>query len=203
MIIIIDYGMGNCESVKKMIEYVGGEARISSDKDEIKKATKLIMPGVGSFDQGMENLEKQGLIELIKQKVIKDKIPILGICLGMQLLSKKSEEGERAGLGLINSEVVKFEFENKKTKVPHMGWNYVKEIKKSKLTKNLPENPRFYFVHSYYMKCKDKTDILLTTEYEITFVSAVEKNNIMGTQFHPEKSHKFGMKIIENFVKNV
>jgi len=203
MITILDYGMGNVKSILNIIYKVGGEATISSDIDKILDAEKIILPGIGSFDIGVKNLTEQGLIPVLKKKVLKEKTPFLGICLGMQLITQKSEEGKLNGLGWINAETEKFKSLKDNLKVPHMGWNYVVVKKNSKLFKDMYDNPRFYFVHSYYVRCKDENDILATTEYSFDFVSAVEKDNIYATQFHPEKSHKFGMKLMENFVKNV
>ncbi|VVB60470.1 Imidazole glycerol phosphate synthase subunit HisH [uncultured archaeon] len=203
MITILDYGMGNVKSILNIIYKVGGEAIISSDINKIIDAEKIILPGIGSFDVGIKNLTEQGLISILNKKVLDEKTPFLGICLGMQLITQRSEEGKLNGLGWINAETEKFRSLKDNLKVPHMGWNYVTVKKKSKLFKDMYDNPRFYFVHSYYVRCKDKNDILTTTEYGFNFVSAIEKDNIYATQFHPEKSHKFGMKLMENFVKNV
>jgi glutamine amidotransferase len=203
MITILDYGMGNVKSILNIIYKVGGEATISSDIDKIMDAEKIILPGIGSFDVGIKNLTEQGLIPVLNKKVLEEKTPFLGICLGMQLITQRSEEGKLNGLGWINAETDKFRSLKDNLKIPHMGWNYVVVKKNSKLFKDMYDNPRFYFVHSYYVRCKDESDILATTEYGFDFVSAVEKDNIYATQFHPEKSHKFGMKLMENFVKNV
>lgn len=185
-----------------MIKKVGGQSVISSDPDKVRSASKLILPGVGSFDWGMRSLQELGLVEAIREAVIEKKSQLLGICLGMQLITRSSEEGKESGLCLIDAETVKFSFDKDSSlKIPHMGWNTV-EINKDTpgLLKNMYENPRFYFVHSYYVRCEDETDIMGTTEYGIKFASAIHKGNIYGTQFHPEKSHKFGMKIIENYI---
>jgi len=203
MIVVVDYGMCNVKSISNIIGKVGGDVTISSDIDEILDAEKIILPGIGSFDAGIKNLNKQSLITVLNEKVLKEKTPFLGICLGMQLITQNSEEGTLNGLGWIDAETVKFSSLKDNLKIPHMGWNYVNVKKNSKLFKDKYENPRFYFVHSYYVRCKDENDILATTEYGFDFVSAIEKDNIYATQFHPEKSHKFGMKLMENFVKNV
>ncbi len=200
MITIINYGMGNLGSIKNMMKKIGVDSIITNRKDDIATADKLILPGVGAFDKAMVNLEKLGLITLLNKKVLEDKVPILGICLGMQLLAKTSEEGIKKGLGWIDGNVLKFNLD-KTLKVPHMGWNRVYPKKESVLFKNMYPEPRFYFVHTYYFKCNNKEDILATTVYGGEFVSAVNKENIFGVQFHPEKSHKFGMKLLENFAK--
>ena len=200
MIVIIDYGMGNLGSIVNMFKKIGATATLSSNIQEINEAQQLILPGVGAFDKAMKNLDNLGLIPTLNKKVIEDKTPILGICLGMQLLSEKSEEGSLEGLGWIESETVRFEFSNNESlKVPHMGWNTVTIKKDSCLFKEMYEEPRYYFVHSYYVKCRNSDNILTTTEYGLEFCSSVIKDNIMGVQFHPEKSHKFGMKLLKNF----
>jgi glutamine amidotransferase len=159
------------------------------------------LPGVGHFDKAMENLEKLGLIETIKKKALKDKTPILGICLGMQLMCKSSEEGTRLGLGLIDANVKRFNFSHNNLKIPHMGWNIASPKKDSSLfTKHITDT-RFYFVHSYYVVCNDTKDTLTTTNHGCEFTSSFEHNNIIGVQFHPEKSHRFGMEVLKNFIE--
>jgi len=202
MIIIIDYGMGNLGSILNMLKKIGAEAIISSSPQDISRADKLILPGVGAFDAGLKNLDERGLIPVLQNLVIKKKIPILGICLGMQLMTKSSEEGSRPGFGWIDATTVRFKFgkEEQNLKIPHMGWNVIQWRKESVLFKDMPEEPRFYFVHSYHAVCNDKEDILATTNYGYDFVSAFQKGNIIGVQFHPEKSHKFGMQVLRNFI---
>ena len=203
MITIIDYGAGNIGSIQNMIKKMGGKSIISSCPKEISVAKKLILPGVGSFDFGMNNLKKNNLIDVLHNKVIENKTPILGICLGMQLMTLESQEGDLPGLGWINAKVKKFEPPEKKFKIPHMGWNKVKIVKSSKLFSDSSSNQilrKFYFVHSYYVECFDSKDILGSTNFILDFTSAFEKNNIIGLQFHPEKSHKYGMEIIKNFI---
>lgn len=200
MITIIDYGMGNLGSIANMIKKVGHKSIITSDIEEIKKARKLILPGVGAFDNGMKHLKDSGLIEVLNKKVLIEKTPILGICLGMQLMTNSSEEGKLAGLGWIDAQAKKFVSDE--LKIPHMGWNIVKHKKTSKLFDENGTEKRFYFVHSYCVSCNNKDDILTTTPYGHDFISSFEKENIIGVQFHPEKSHKFGMNLIRNFVEN-
>ena len=197
MITIIDYGLGNIESIANMLKKIGQKSIISQNNEDILEAKKLILPGVGSFDTGMNNLKKRGFIEILNKRVLKDKIPILGICLGMQLMSKSSEEGLEKGFGWINAETKKFNY--KSLKIPHMGWNSINIQKQSSLFNNHNQKRRFYFVHSYYVECNVKEDILTTTEYGQSFTSMFEKGNIYGAQFHPEKSHAFGMEIFNKF----
>jgi imidazole glycerol-phosphate synthase subunit HisH len=201
MITIIDYKTGNLGSIKNILKRIGEDSAITSDKGEIAEATKLILPGVGAFDTGMKNLAELDLIDILNKKVIVEKTPVLGICLGMQLLSKGSEEGLLPGLGWLNATTVRFRFlDTQEYKIPHMGWNFVQEHKTSRLFQDMYNDTRFYFVHSYFFRANDPEDILTSTTYEIEFTSAVERGNILGVQFHPEKSHKFGMKLLKNFV---
>ena len=202
MVVIINYGMGNIGSISNMLKRIGAEAVVSSNPQEIRKAARLILPGVGAFNNGMDNLNNLGLTFVLNEMVIQQKTPILGICLGMQLMTKSSEEGSRPGLGWIDATTVRFKFgkEEQNLKIPHMGWNVIQWRKESVLFKDMPEEPRFYFVHSYHAVCNDKEDILATTNYGYDFVSAFQKGNIIGVQFHPEKSHKFGMQVLRNFI---
>jgi glutamine amidotransferase len=201
MITIIDYKTGNLGSIQNILKKIGEDSVITSDKDEIDQATKLILPGVGTFDTGMKNLSALDLIDVLNKKVLVEKTPVLGICLGMQLLSSGSEEGLLSGLGWIDALTFRFQFKDTmEYKIPHMGWNFIKPMKNSRLFDNMYPDARFYFVHSYFIRANDKDDILASTDYEIEFTSAVEKGNILGVQFHPEKSHKFGMKLLKNFV---
>ena len=199
MTVIIDYGLGNLGSIANMIKKVGHKSIITSDLEEIKNATKLILPGVGSFDNGMRNLAELGMIEVLNQKVLVEKTPILGICLGMQLMTKSSEEGTLAGLGWLDAQTKKFVSDT--LKIPHMGWNIIKHQKKSKLFDECESEKRFYFVHSYCVSCNNQEDIHANTNYTQDFVSSFEKENIVGVQFHPEKSHKFGMNLLKNFLE--
>ena len=201
MITIIDYNTGNLGSIQNILRKIGEDSVITSDIDEIASASKIILPGVGAFDTGMKNLTDLGLVDILNKKVVSEKIPVLGICLGMQLLSNGSEEGMYKGLGWIDAKTVRFRFvDTAEYKIPHMGWNFIKQQKESKLFSGMFTDPRFYFVHSYYFKANDPSDILTSTDYEIEFTSAIERGNILGVQFHPDKSHKFGMKLLKNFV---
>ncbi|HEY0771680.1 MAG TPA: imidazole glycerol phosphate synthase subunit HisH [Sphingobacteriaceae bacterium] len=201
MITIVDYGAGNIGSIVNMIRKIGVEVEVSSDLLKINTAKKLILPGVGNFDYGMQKLIESGLIESLNNRVLVEKCPILGICLGVQLFTKGSQEGELKGLGWFNAEVVKFQFDGDGKKIPHMGWNEVRLSKGSKLFTGLDDHARFYFVHSYHLRCNEEADCLAKTDYGYAFTAALEKENIVGVQFHPEKSHKFGMKILKNFVE--
>ena len=203
MISIINYNAGNIKSIQNMLKRIGVKSMICSSAEEIEQADKLILPGVGHYDHGMKNLHQSGLIEILNKKVLEDKTPLLGICLGAQLLGNKSEEGIEKGLGWIDMEVIKFDKKklSSSLKIPHMSWNEIKMNKPSALLEGLNNDSRFYFVHSYHMQPSDKADILTTTNYGYNFTSAIEKNNIYGVQFHPEKSHKFGMQLLANFSK--
>ena len=202
MIVVIDMGMGNLGSVYNVLREVNAEVKISSDISDIERAEKLILPGVGSFDNGVRSLESLDLIPTLTQKVIEEEVPSLGICLGHQLFSKRSAEGKLPGLGWIDAETVRFDFGGmEKLRVPHMGWNTVTCRKDSPLFDDMYDDMRFYFVHSYHLVCNDESDILTTTFYGYNFVSSIQHRNIFGTQFHPEKSHKFGMKILQNFAE--
>lgn len=199
-IVIIDYKMGNLRSVQKAFKKVGADVVISNDQQTIRNASKLILPGVGAFKDGMKHLKELNLLEILHQKVIQEKTPILGICLGMQLLSNKSyENGETSGLGWIDAEVVKFNFINQQLKIPHVGWNELYLDKDSILFNGINTNEDFYFVHSYYFKPNEDVTIA-TTEYGFEYTSVVAKDNIYGVQFHPEKSQSIGLKLIENFI---
>lgn len=202
MLVIVDYKMGNLGSIANMLKKIGHSSVISSDIETIVKAEKIILPGVGAFDKAMENLSNLNLIETLNKKALVDKVPVLGICLGMQLLANRSEEGILPGLSWINGNIIKFKIENN-LRVPHMGWNLVHKNKEHPLFQGMNETPRFYFVHSYHFSCSDSADVLATTNYGYDFTSVVCRNNIAGVQFHPEKSHRFGMQLLKNFIELV
>ena len=201
-IVIVDYGMGNLNSIAKKVSSLGADAIISSKPKEILNAQKIILPGVGHFGKAMENIKSLNIFEALNKAILENKTPILGICLGMQLMCKKSEEGNVDGFGWIDAEVLRFNIKDKlKHKVPHTGWNQISINKTdSLLMKDISNLSEFYFVHSYYVKAIDESVILNQTEYELEFTSAIEKGNVFGTQYHPEKSHDVGAQLFKNFI---
>lgn len=201
MIAIVDYGLGNLGSVLNMLKKLGIQAIISEDVSTIDAADKLILPGVGAFDNGIKNITEKGLLEVLRKKVIIQKTPVLGICLGVQLFAKRSEEGTLPGLGWIDAEVIHFRFSSSqnKIKIPHMGWNEIVVKRENPLLSGFEEQPRFYFVHSYYLDCNNSEDVIATSNHGIEFAAAINRENIWGTQFHPEKSHKYGLRVMKNF----
>jgi glutamine amidotransferase len=202
-IVIIDYGMGNVGSINNMLKYLGARAEISANHEVIKTADKLILPGVGHFDRAMENIIRKSLLDLLNEMALIKKVPFLGICLGMQLMCNSSEEGSVKGLGFVDAEVKKFSFQDENDlKIPHMGWNDINPSKESSLLNGLEEMSRFYFVHSYFVDCVNVADKLATTQYGHDFVSAFEHDNLIGVQFHPEKSHRFGITLFKNFLSS-
>lgn len=201
MITIVDYGMGNLGSIRNMLKKIGFESEITADPQAVLRAGKLILPGVGAFDAGMESLDRSGLRQALNTRVLVDKTPVLGICLGMQLMTTASEEGQLPGLGWIDAKALRFEPSAAAPKVPHMGWNLVQPARPSALVDGLPAESRFYFVHSYHVACTRPDDVLLSTVYGLTFHSGFQRENVWGVQFHPEKSHKFGMQLLRNFAE--
>lgn len=202
MIAIINYGLGNLTSILNMHKRLGIDAVITNDPGELQKADKLILPGVGHFDKGMQNLQQNGLRALLDKMVLQEKKYMLGICLGAQLMTRSSEEGMEKGLGWLPADTIRFKFDdNSSLKVPHMGWTDLNVRKDSPIWQNLPAEPRFYFVHTYHFKFDDTINVTGSAVYGYDFVCAFQKENILGVQFHPEKSHKYGMKLLENFSK--
>ncbi|WP_193337140.1 imidazole glycerol phosphate synthase subunit HisH [Devosia beringensis] len=202
VVTVIDYGAGNTGSVVNMIKKVGGTPALARTPTEVAEAGKLILPGVGSFDNAMRRLSELDLIAPIKHHAASG-APLLGICLGMQLLADSSEEGLLPGLGMIAGTVRHFNFDrhNADLKIPHMGWNRISRAAEHPLTRGLEDGVRFYFVHSYYFDPQDPAEILLEARYGIDFAAGVHRDNVMGVQFHPEKSHRFGMQLLKNYIE--
>lgn len=199
MIAVINYGLGNLHSVQKAVAYAGGDVLVTDDPQSILKADKVVLPGVGAFEDGMEGLKSRGLVPVL-QKVVDKGIPLLGICLGMQLLFNESEEnGLHAGLGLMPGRVAFFK--QLDVKVPQIGWNQVEVAKSSELMKGIQSGDYFYFNHGYYCCPQDENDVLTTTDYGIRYASSVERENVYGVQFHPEKSQRMGLKLVKNFIE--
>lgn len=205
MIAIIDIGIGNLGAIRNMLRKVGAESRITSDPADIRAAEKLILPGIGAFDHGMQALADSGLADPLNDQVLERRKPVLGICLGAQMLGRRSEEGQLPGLGWIDMDVIRFP-RTPGLKVPHMGWNIVTPGSSGNEVHPLfaggVDQPRFYFVHSYYMSCDRLEGIAGTCDYGQPFAAAVARNNIWGVQFHPEKSHRFGAALLRNFAEN-
>lgn len=200
MITIIDYGMGNLGSITNMLKKIGVKSCITSNLEEIEKSEKIILPGVGAFDSAIKRIDDLGMRDVINEVALVKQIPILGICLGMQLLLENSEEGNLKGLGLIEGNAYNFKKKvDDSLKIPHMGWNKVLIEKNCKLTNGFTDEFRFYFVHSYFVKVRHNEDSILKCNYGISFDAAICKQNIYGAQFHPEKSHKYGMQLLKNF----
>lgn len=204
MISIIDYGMGNLGSVKRKLDRIGASSVITSDPEEIRNSDKLILPGVGHFGNAVNEIKARGLWDVLNREVLVEKKPILGICLGMQLMAKFSEEGNAVGLGWFDADVVRFEVQDRlKYKIPHMGWNQVLQKKPGFLHEEIDPDKGFYFVHSYHLKCYNQADVLNETVYAYSFVSAIQKEHIFGVQYHPEKSHEAGEQLLKNFVYKI
>ncbi len=199
-IVIANYGMGNVGSIVNMIRKVGGDAEVASDPQALAAAGKLVLPGVGAFDQGMQALAEGGWIDSLRVAAGKG-IPILGICLGMQLMVARSEEGGLPGLGLVPGDVRRFPSGEGLPRVPHMGWNRIAVMKACPLFGNDDDDRRYYFVHSYYVVCSEPGDVAATTVHGQEFVSAFQRGNLFGVQFHPEKSHRFGIALFRRFIE--
>ncbi len=201
MIAVIDYGMGNLRSVSKAVECVGGEVLVTRDPRQIACARKIILPGVGAFAQGMANLRRMGLVEILEEQVLKNRKPFWGICLGMQLLARKSDEfGETPGLGWLDAEIVRFPDGSADFRIPHVGWNGITVTRKGAVFSRTSSGDTFYFVHSYFMRNNEAGDVAATAHYGADFTAAVRRNNIFATQFHPEKSQENGLDMLTEFV---
>lgn len=200
MITIIDYGMGNIDSVVNMFYHIGAKCEVTADPSRINLATHILLPGVGAFDAAMDKITKLGICDILKEKALHQKVPLLGICLGMQLLTRGSEEGTRPGFGWIPADTRRLPGELG-IKIPHMGWNVAVRTRPCALTDRLEGEIRFYFVHTYCVKTDDPHDTVMQTRYGTDFAAAVQRDNIMGVQFHPEKSHRFGMQLLRNFAE--
>jgi imidazole glycerol-phosphate synthase subunit HisH len=201
MIVVVDSGVGNLGSIVNMFAKVGVAATVSSDPAMVRDADKIVLPGVGSFDNAMESLERRGLRAPLEQKALSERVPVLGVCLGMQLLTEGSEEGTLPGLGWVKGHTIRFDFGRlpDRLRTPHMGWNTLARHLPHPLLADLGDQPKFYFVHSYHVVCRDAANVMAETLYGYHFASALCEGNILGVQFHPEKSHRFGMQLFRNF----
>lgn len=202
MLVVVDYGLGNMRSICGALEHIGIDYLCTSDRSVISDASGLILPGVGSFPDGMENLKKLGLVETLDNLVLSQGVPVLGICLGFQLMARVGHEfKEKAGLGWIDARVIKLGVASDKVRIPHVGWNECTYTKHSPLFSNIPEGALFYFTHSYHMECFDSDNVSVNSFHGQQFTAAVQKSNIFGTQFHPEKSQLHGLSLLRNFYK--
>ena len=201
-LVIIDYGTGNLGSIKRCLDRIGARTAVSSRAEDVATADKIILPGVGHFGRAMASLRESGLLDELNEAVLAKQKPVLGICLGMELMAKTSEEGNAEGLGWLSARTIRFRVENiTKHKIPHMGWNQIKIRNSSELLRGVEENAEFYFAHSYHMALDENRDLRTETEYEVTFPSTIQRQNIFGVQYHPEKSHDIGIRLLKNFVE--
>jgi glutamine amidotransferase len=202
MIALVDYGLGNIQAFANIYRHLGIEAAPARTADDLRAASKIILPGVGAFDWAMTRLQASGLRDALDKEVLEAKKPVLGICVGMQMMARSSEEGKLPGLGWIDATVVKFDARllKSKTHLPHMGWNDARPVITDTLFLGL-DAPRYYFLHSYFMKTDREENVLATSNYGVTFTSAVQAGNVFGTQFHPEKSHQWGVRLLKNFAE--
>ena len=200
MFVILDYGVGNLASIQNMLKKAGVSAIISGKEDDVRNATKILLPGMGHFDNCMQKLNASGLRPIVEKKAFEEKVPVLGICVGLQMFMEESEEGAEKGLGWLKGQTIRFKPERMKSneKIPNMGWLEINACKTSVMLENL-EHARFYFAHSYHVDPVDETVALIKADYGYSFTAAIEKDNLVGVQFHPEKSHRFGMQILKNF----
>lgn len=202
MITIVNYGLGNIRAFANVYKRLGTNVTIASHADDLKNASKIILPGVGAFDYAMKLLNNSGMRGELERRVLDNKIPVLGICVGMQMLAKSSEEGVLQGLGWIDGSVIRFRSDlEKTTRLPHMGWNTITPVSENPLLNGFDSTSRFYFLHSYYFVCNNETDVIAKSEYGEEFASGISNSNIYGIQFHPEKSHSNGIRLLDNFAK--
>lgn len=203
MIAVVDHGMGNLGSVKNMLDHLGATSIRTNEPDAIQGADKIILAGVGAFDAAMDELQTLGLVELLHQRVLVEGVPVLGVCLGLQLMAKSSEEGSLAGLGWIDAEVRRFNFGDAGARLPlpHMGWEVVTPVRPSPILNPARREHRFYFSHGYHLVCSNAADVAATSTYGYEFPAIVHRRNIIGTQFHPEKSHGFGADVYRRFIE--
>jgi imidazole glycerol-phosphate synthase subunit HisH len=200
-VVVVDYGMGNLRSVHNKFRKLAVDCTISADLTEIKQADALILPGVGHYGRAMDRLRQLGLLDMLHDRVLGDQVPVMGICLGMQLLMEGSEEGDAEGLGWIKGKAVRFQFDAlPNRKIPHIGWNSVRHTKRTAAVTGVPDETLFYFVHSYHVELADAEDALHETRYGYNFISALQRGSIFGFQYHPEKSQDAGMLLMKNFV---
>lgn len=199
MITIVNYGLGNLGSIANMFKRISEPCEITSNLEKITEAKKILLPGVGSFDAAMNMIRNLGLEQILKKKALEEKVPFLGICLGMQLLTDCSEEGNLLGLGLIKGKAIRFQFNDKLLKIPHMGWNRIHFKNSSPLLFGMEEEQKFYFAHSYYVVCHHRENVIAQTSYGHDFDSIIQSGNVLGAQFHPERSHRYGMRLLKNF----
>lgn len=202
MIALVDYGLGNIQAFSNIYRHLGIEARRVRTVDDLRAASRIILPGVGAFDWAMTRLQQSGLRDALDEEVLRKKKPVLGICVGMQLMARTSEEGKIPGLGWIDATVVKFDVSliKSKTHLPHMGWNDVAPSKSEGLFFGI-QSPRYYFLHSYFMRTDREENVIATSNYGVPFASAAQSGNVYGTQFHPEKSHQWGIRLLKNFAE--
>lgn len=203
MITIIDYGLGNIRAFQNVYVRLNIPVKVAHTAEDLKDAQKIVLPGVGAFDYAMSQLNASGMREELEKQVLINKVPVVGICVGMQMLAESSDEGVFPGLGWINGKVKMFDASTipYKTKLPHMGWNSINPVNNCQLLSGFNDESRFYFLHSYYFDCQDQENVISTTEYGITYASAVHRENVYGIQFHPEKSHSNGIQLLNNFAK--
>jgi glutamine amidotransferase len=201
-LVVVDAGIGNLGAIPNMLKRIGASATVTNERSQIEAADRLILPGVGAFDPAMQTLNDLGIVDALTEKATVERVPILGVCLGMQLLFERSEEGSLPGLGWISGRVMKFALNgaDRTLRIPHMGWNWVERANDAALFAGFEETPRFYFAHSYHVEPADVADVAGWTEYGYRFAASVQHENIGGIQFHPEKSHRFGLKVFENFL---